>query len=194
MIFKKLYDRVLVWARHPRATAYMAGLSFAESTFFPIPPDIMLIPMMLARPAQIWRFAFICALMSVLGGLFGYLIGIWAFEWIEPWIESLGYTATFTSAIEAFDRWGFWFILAAGFSPIPYKVFTIAAGVIGMPLLPFVAGSAVGRGGRFFLEAVVIKMGGESAAERLRGWVDRLGWLMVVIIAVIIVWLKWIKT
>jgi len=193
VIFKKLYDRVLVWAAHPRATAYMAGLSFAESTFFPIPPDVMLVPMMLARPAQIWRLAFICAAASVIGGLFGYVIGMWAFEWIEPWIQKLGYAAAFANAIEAFDRWGFWFILAAGFSPIPYKIFTIASGVAGMPLLPFFAGSVIGRGGRFFLEAVVIKLGGESAAERLRGWVDRMGWLIVVVVVVAFVWMKWIR-
>jgi membrane protein YqaA with SNARE-associated domain len=172
MIFKKLYDRVLTWAAHPRATGYMAGLSFAESTFFPIPPDVMLIPMMLARPAQIWRLAF---------------------EYIDPWIRSLGYGGAFASAIEAFDRWGFWFILAAGFSPIPYKVFTIAAGVIGMPLLPFIAGSIVGRGGRFFLEAVVIKLGGASAAERLRGWIEWLGWLLVAVIAAVVIWWKWMN-
>jgi membrane protein YqaA with SNARE-associated domain len=193
MIFKKLYDRVLTWAAHPRATGYMAGLSFAESTFFPIPPDVMLIPMMLARPAQIWRLATICAVMSVTGGLFGYFIGLWAFEYIDPWIRSLGYGGAFASAIEAFDRWGFWFILAAGFSPIPYKVFTIAAGVIGMPLLPFIAGSIVGRGGRFFLEAVVIKLGGESAAERLRGWIEWLGWLLVAAIAAVVIWWKWMN-
>jgi len=172
----------------------MAGLSFAESTFFPIPPDVMLIPMMLAKPAQIWRLALICTFMSVVGGLFGYAIGAWAFEWIEPWIETMGYTEAFATAMGAFERWGFWFILAAGFSPIPYKVFTIASGVIGMPLLPFFAGSVVGRGGRFFAEAVVIKLGGESAAERLRGWIDWLGWLVVVLIVAVIVWLKWMNS
>jgi membrane protein YqaA with SNARE-associated domain len=131
--------------------------------------------------------------MSVTGGLFGYFIGLWAFEFIDPWIQSLGYGEVFAGAIEAFDRWGFWFILAAGFSPIPYKVFTIAAGVIGMPLLPFIAGSIVGRGGRFFLEAVVIKLGGESAAERLRGWIEWLGWLLVAAIAAVVIWWKWMN-
>ncbi len=153
----------------------------------------MLIPMMLARPAQIWRLASICAVASIVGGLFGYAIGAWAFEWIEPWIETLGYSDAFAQAIQAFERWGFWFILAAGFSPIPYKVFTIASGVAGMPLLPFIAGSIAGRGGRFFLEAVVIKLGGESAAQRLRGWIDHLGWLIVIVIVVVFVWLKWMQ-
>ena len=134
-MFQTLYDKALIWAAHPRATTYMAGLSFAESTFFPVPPDVMLVPMMLARPAQIWRLAAICAAASVIGGVFGYAIGSWAFEWIEPWIEDLGYSTAFTSAIAAFERWGFWVILAAGFSPVPYKVFTIAAGVTGMPLI-----------------------------------------------------------
>ena len=193
MIFKKLFDRVLIWAGHPRATAYMAGLSFAESTFFPIPPDVMLIPMMLARPKKIWHLAFLCTTASVLGGLAGYLIGALAFPAIQPLLVKFAYQEAYLQALDAFDRWGFWFILAAGFSPIPYKVFTLSAGVIGMPILPFLAGSIVGRGGRFYLEAMFIHWGGESAAANLRNWIDRLGWLLVVLLAVLIIYLKIIR-
>ena len=149
----------------------------------------MLIPMMLARPAQVWRLAAICAVMSVLGGLFGYVIGMWAFAWIEPWIESLGYSAAFAGAIEAFDRWGFWFILAAGFSPIPYKVFTIAAGVAAINLPLFVVASIIGRGARFFLVASLIVWGGDRLETTLQKHVERIGWAVVALVVVVIAWL-----
>ena len=128
-MFQKLYDNALQWAKHRHAGKYLFGLSFAESSFFPIPPDVMLIPMCLARPAKSWFYAALCTLFSVLGGMAGYLIGSLAFGWIEPWLMDSRYAGTFTSAVAAFETWGFWYILLAGFTPIPYKVFTISAGV-----------------------------------------------------------------
>ncbi len=184
-MFKKLYDRVLVWSAHPRAPAYLAALSAAESSFFPIPPDVMLAPMCLARPLRSWYFATLCTASSVAGGVAGYLIGRLAFGWIEPWLAGSAYAPAFDQAVAAFEAHGFWYILLAGFTPIPYKVFTISAGVVGMPLLPFLAGSTAGRGGRFFLVAGLIRLGGEKFAARLRGWVDLLGWL-VLLVAVIL--------
>ncbi|MEJ8567410.1 YqaA family protein [Elongatibacter sediminis] len=175
--WRKLYDRVLGWSAHPRAPAILAGLSFAESSVFPVPPDVMLAPMCLARPVQSVRFALICTVSSVLGGLFGYLIGRWAFAAIEPWLLASPYAELFNQAVAAFDKWGFAYILLAGFTPIPYKIFTISAGVVGMPFLPFVFGSALGRGGRFFLVAGLIRALGAGAADRLRNWVDTIGWV-----------------
>ena len=137
-IFSKLYARVMIWSRHRHAERYLAGLSFAESSFFPIPPDVMLAPMSLAKPAQAWRFAFVTTVASLLGGLFGYLLGYFAMGAVEPWITELGYQAKFLQAKQWFDEWGFWAIFIAGFSPIPYKIFTITAGVISMALLPFI--------------------------------------------------------
>jgi membrane protein YqaA with SNARE-associated domain len=175
-MFARLYDRVLGWSAHPRAPTYLACLSAAESSVFPIPPDVMLAPMCLAKPARAWRFATVCTVSSVLGGLLGFLVGQFAFHWIEPWIVRWGYGDAFDAAVAAFDQYGFWYILLAGFTPIPYKVFTISAGVVGMPLAPFIAGSLVGRGGRFFLVAALIRLGGERLAQRLRQYVDWLGW------------------
>ncbi len=189
-LFQKLYDRALIWSRHRRAPWFLGGLSFAESTFFPIPPDVMLLPMMLARPKRVWQLAALCTIASVVGGLVGWMIGKWAFQWIEPWLTQSSYQAAFQQAMNSFERWGFWFILVAGFSPIPYKVFTISAGVAGMPWIPFLTGSLIGRGGRFFLEAAVIRIGGERAAERLRQWVDILGWMLVIIILAVIAYVK----
>ena len=182
-LFSPLYDRAMRWARHPRAPWYLGGLSFAESSFFPIPPDVMLAPMSLANPRRAWWFALLTTLTSVAGGLLGYLIGAYAFELIEPLIRDSGYWPKYLSAQAWFAEWGFWAIFVAGFSPIPYKVFTIAAGVAAMALLPFALASLIGRGARFFLVAGLMAWGGEKMEAGLRRHVDRLGWLTVAVAA-----------
>ena len=183
-IFSVLYNRALRWAAHPHAERYLVGLSFAESSFFPIPPDVMLAPMTLAQPKRGWRFAILTTAASVVGGLAGYAIGWLALDAVEPLLRSLGYWDSYTRSTEWFVTWGFLAVLVAGFSPIPYKVFTIAAGALHMLLPGFVIASLVGRGGRFFLVAGLIIWGGEGMERRLREHVDTLGWL-VVILAVI---------
>jgi membrane protein YqaA with SNARE-associated domain len=191
-MFQKLYDRVISWSAHPRAPVLLAGLSAAESSFFPIPPDVMLAPMCLAKPRRSWLFATVCTLSSVVGGLVGYLIGKVAFHWIEGWLMASHYAPAFQRAMEAFDNYGFWYILLAGFTPIPYKVFTVSAGVVGMPLLPFTLGSLAGRGGRFFLVAGLIRLGGDRFASGLRRHVDRIGWATLAIAAAVALffWLR----
>lgn len=188
-LFQRLYDRVLEWSGHRRAPAILSALSFAESSFFPIPPDVMLAPMCLARPKRAWWFATLCTASSVAGGMLGYLIGRLAFSWIEPWLMASSHAEVFNSAVASFEQYGAVYILLAGFTPIPYKVFTIGAGVVGMPVLPFVLGSAAGRGGRFFLVAGLIRLMGDRAAERLRHWVDIIGW--IVLAAAGILFLAW---
>jgi membrane protein YqaA with SNARE-associated domain len=190
-IFSPLYDRVLQWSRHRHAERYLYGLTVAEATFFPIPPDVMLAPMVLADRRRAWRLAAFTTLASVLGGLIGYLLGWLALEAVMPVIERAGQVSTYEAAVAAFQQYGIWFVLIAGFSPIPYKLITIAAGALGMPLLGFVLASVVGRGGRFFLVAALIYLGGEQAAARLRTWVDALGWLVVAaaIVAGVVVWI-----
>ena len=188
-LFEPLYDRALQWSAHRHAPYYLAGLSAAEASFFPVPPDVMLIPMTLAQRQRGWAFAALCTVASVVGGLFGYLLGYYAFALLEPLIERMGYTHAFELAQSSFEAYGFWFVLAAGFSPIPYKVFTVAAGVAGMPFLPFVVGSVLGRGGRFFLVAGLVVLGGERMADGIRKHVEWLGWLAVALIAVVLAWL-----
>lgn len=178
-LFGPLYDRVLRWAGHPHARWYLGGLSFAESSFFPIPPDVMLAPMTLARPVDAWRLALLTTVTSVAGGVFGYLIGYFALDLIEPWLVSAGYWDGYLRARGWFETWGFWAILAAGFSPIPYKVFTVAGGAMSMFLPIFVLASLVGRGGRFFLVAGLIRWGGAPMEAQLRRHVEFLGWLLV---------------
>ena len=189
-MFVRLYDWVIELSAHPKAPAFHSALSFAESSVFPIPPDVMLAPMCLAKPAKSWRYAALCTLFSVLGGMAGYLIGKLAFGWIEPWLMDSSYAETFTNAVEAFETWGFWYILLAGFTPIPYKIFTISAGVVGMPLLAFTGGSILGRGGRFFLVAAIIRLGGEKLAGQLRKYIDLIGWLVIALAALVVAYIK----
>lgn len=183
-IFSSLYRRTMVWSRHRHAPWYLGGLSFTESSFFPIPPDVMLAPMCLAQPSRAWWFALLTTLTSVAGGLFGYLLGYFAFDWIEPWLRDSRYWASYQTAVDWFDRWGFWAIFVAGFSPIPYKVFTLAAGVVSMALLPFTVASLIGRGARFFLVAGLMAWGGARMEAALHSYVDRLGWASVALVVV----------
>ncbi len=183
-LFSSLYARTMQWARHKYATYWLALVSFTESSFFLIPPDVMLAPMSLAKPEKAWFYALVTTIASVLGGLLGYFIGSFAFEIIEPYIHSMGYWHKFELAQQWFENYGFWAILLAGFTPIPYKVFTIASGVAGMLLLPFVLGSLIGRGGRFFLVAGLMYWGGEKLEQRLHKIVDVLGWAIVILVVV----------
>lgn len=181
-LFSKLYEKVMKWSRHPHAERYLAGLSFAESSFFPIPPDVMLAPMSLAKTERAFRYALITTLASVLGGIFGYAIGLWFFDLIQPLVSEGGrWEQHYEVTKEWFAQWGFWAIFIAGFSPIPYKVFTITAGAIGMLFLPFVMASVVGRGARFFLVASLMKWGGKDMELKLKQYVDVLGWLFIIL-------------
>ncbi len=186
-LFSALYDRVMSWSRHRFAPWYLMCLSFAESSFFPIPPDLMLAPMSMTQPNKAWRFAALTTVMSVLGGLLGYLIGLFAFDLIALFVEEGGrYQAPFEQAKNWFREWGVWAVFIAGFSPIPYKIFTITAGFLSMALLPFVLASAIGRGSRFFLVAALIAKGGAGMERRLRQLIDMLGWAVSVIIVLAI--------
>ncbi len=185
-LFSSLYTRVMVWSRHPKAPWFLGGISFAESSFFPIPPDVMLAPMSLARPDRAWWFATITTITSVAGGLFGYWIGASFFQWVEPWLQASRYWESFELAKTWFVDYGFWAVFIAGFSPIPYKMFTMAAGVMSMAILPFTLASLIGRGARFFLVAGLMKWGGARMEDALQDWVDRLGWAMVALVGLLI--------
>lgn len=183
-LFSALYERVMQWAKHPHANRYLMGLSFAESSFFPIPPDVMLAPMSLAKPDKAWRYALLTTLASVVGGIFGYLIGMFAFDLIEPWLHKLGYWQRYLNTVTWFETWGIWIVFLAGFSPIPYKIFTITSGVMAMAFLPFVLASAIGRGARFYLVAGLMVWGGERMENVLRQYIDRLGWIVIIVVIV----------
>jgi membrane protein YqaA with SNARE-associated domain len=178
-LFSALYTHVMRWSAHPHAVRYLATLSFAESSFFPIPVDVMLAPMALARRDRAWCYALLTTLASVAGGAAGYLIGYFAFELVEPLIREAGYWDGYERARAWFDEWGFWAVFLAGFSPIPYKLFTISAGVIAMNFPLFVLASIIGRGARFFLVAGLMVWGGETMERHLRRYTDRIGWTLI---------------
>jgi len=188
-LFRPLYDRVLAWSRHPHAERYLGAMSFAESSFFPIPVDVMLAPMTLADRSKWVRFAAIATIFSVLGGLGGYAIGWGMFEAIEPWLRESHYWDAYLTARDWFDRYGVLVVFVAGFSPIPYKVFTIAAGVAALSLPGFFLGSLIGRAARFFLVAGLVRAGGQRFEDTLSTHVERIGWAVVVATIVVIGWL-----
>lgn len=183
-LFSSLYLRAMRWSRHPHASWYLGGMSFAESSFFPIPPDVMLAPMCLANPSQAWRLALLTTLTSVAGGLAGYAIGYFAIDAVQPWLQQSHYWSAYQTAVEWFGLWGFWAVFIAGFSPIPYKMFTISAGALSMALLPFTIASLIGRGARFFLVAALMAWGGTRMEAALHRYIDRLGWTMVALLAI----------
>lgn len=179
-LFQALYDLAITWSRHKHAEKYLAGLSFSESMFFPIPPDVMLAPMSLSQPDKAWRFALITTITSILGGIAGYALGYFAFDlWILPLINETKYVDKFDHVKQWFNDYGVWIVFLAGFSPIPYKFFTITAGLLQMALLPFFIASLVGRGARFFLVAALMRWGGSAMEAKLRDYVEVLGWAVV---------------
>lgn len=189
-MFTWLFDRVVSWSAHPHAKWYLGGLSFAESSFFPVPPDVLLAPMTLARPRQGPYFALITTIASVLGGVAGYAIGYFALEAITPLLHRFDYWGSYLKVREWFETWGFWAVLAAGFSPIPYKLFTIAAGTMGMPVPAFVLASLVGRGSRFFLVAYLVMWGGPPVQAKLRKHMETIGWVLVALMVLVYVLVK----
>jgi membrane protein YqaA with SNARE-associated domain len=164
-MFRKLYDGVLALARSPRATPALAAVSFAESSFFPVPPDVMLAPMVLARPDRAYFYAFVCTAASVVGGMLGYAIGVF----LEPVglliLKVFGHPEGREEFQRWFDQFGLWVILAKGLTPIPYKLVTISAGFARFDFFTFIWASILTRGARFFIVASVLKYAGPAMLE-----------------------------
>lgn len=178
----KLYDWVLHLSAHRRAPLWLAGLSVAESSFFPIPVDVMLAPMVMARPERAIPLAALTTIASVVGGVVGFFIGLMLLDAVMPLIVDHGYLAAYQTAHAWFAQWGFWAVFLAGFTPIPYKVFTIAAGAAGMFLPVFVVASLIGRGGRFFLVALLVRWGGPKIEPHLKRYMDQIAWSTLAIL------------
>ncbi len=156
-MLRSLYNWTLEKAEHPRALWILALLSFAESSFFPIPPDVLLIPMVLAAPTRAWRIVVVCSVASVFGGLFGYYIGYALYETVgQPIVDFYHMQAQYDRFTALYGEHGAWIVGLAGFSPIPYKVFTIASGVANLDLATFVIASALSRTARFLLVAALL--------------------------------------
>jgi membrane protein YqaA with SNARE-associated domain len=180
----RLYAWTMAQAASPYALWILALIAFLESSLFPIPPDVLLIPMVLAAPRRTWLIAGVCTLSSVAGGILGYAIGALLFDGIgRPVLELYGYLDKFTAFQESYNAWGAWIVFGAGLTPFPYKVITIASGVTGLNLATFMIASVLARGLRFFLVATLLRHFGEP----IRRFIERnLGWLTVLFFALLL--------
>lgn len=188
-IFAPLYERTLAWAQHRRAPQLLVGLSLIEAIFFPVMPEVMLAPMCLARPRRGFWFATLSLAGSLAGAVVGYGLGHYAYELVKPVLASLGWIERIDAQVAALrvvvaeSPWkAFWLLVLAGFSPIPLKIFTWASGVVGVPMLPFMASMLVGRGKRVFLVALAIRIGGERAERALYRYIEPIGWLALALL------------
>jgi membrane protein YqaA with SNARE-associated domain len=182
---RKLYDWVLHWAETPYGPAALFLLALAESSFFPVPPDALLIALCLGAIKKSWRFAFIASLASILGGMVGYLIGFAVWEPVSPFFFKYvpGFTeANFQKVLQHYQDSGFWYVFMAGFTPIPYKIFTIASGVFRLNFLLFLLASAISRSLRFFLVAALFRKFG----PRIQVFIDKYFNLLALLFFVLI--------
>jgi membrane protein YqaA with SNARE-associated domain len=185
VMLRKMYDWCLGAAGKPHASWALGAVSFAESSFFPIPPDTMLIPMALARPDKAYYYAALCTITSVAGGILGYAIGAFLYDSVGLWLIGLyGYGDKVEAFREAYAQWGSWIILIKGATPIPYKIVTITSGFAGYNFLLFVLLSIVTRGARFFLSAFLLNRYGPQARAAIE---KRLGFWFTVFLIVFIV-------
>ncbi len=183
-MLRRLYDYVMSLAARPGATWGLAAVSFAESSFFPIPPDVMLIPMVLARRARAWFYAAICTISSILGGAAGYLIGWVFFATLGQGILNFyGLDAQFDSFAGRYNEYGAWIVLFAGVTPFPFKVITIASGATGLNFWIFMLASMIARGARFFLVAGLLYLFGQPIRAFIEKW---LAWLTAVFLILLV--------
>lgn len=199
-LFRPMYEAALRWAAQPKAEAYLGALSFVEAIIFPIAPEIMLAPMVLARPHRWLRYATISLGCSLLGALVAYALGQYAFDAMRPLFDWLGWlpkidaiVAELRADLTAHPWHAFWMLVAAGFVPVPLKIFTWASGIVGMPLLPFIGGMVVGRGKRVYLLAGVIRLGGKRAEQALHAWIEWIGWAIIALLVLVFVYFKFLR-
>ncbi len=181
---RQTYDYIINLSGKQNALVWLAVISFVESSFFPIPPDIMLIPMILATPKKAWKIAGVCTISSILGAYLGYIIGVYFFELIaEPLLNFYGYLEKFNEFKHLYEEYGAWIVFGAGITPFPYKIITIASGVVHLNLAVFTVASILARGLRFFLIAWLLKTYG----EKMRLFIEKnLGWLSVLFLVLLI--------
>ncbi|WP_106753782.1 YqaA family protein [Pannonibacter carbonis] len=183
-MLRRLYDWTLSLASGPRAPAALGSVSFIESSFFPIPPDLLLIPMVIAKREKAWWYAFLCSVTSVLGGVLGYFIGAVLFEQIaRPILDFYGYMDKFDQFSVIFNEWGWWFVFFAGLTPFPYKVITISAGATGLSMPVFLIASIVSRSLRFFIVAGLLYFFGPVIRDFIE---KRLGLVFTVFVVLLL--------
>lgn len=181
---RKIYDSVFHLSKENGAIYWLFAIAFIESSFFPIPPDVMLIPMILAAPKKAWSIAGVATVGSVIGAYLGYAIGFYFFQLIaEPLLNFYGYLEKFNYFKDLYNQYGAWIVFGAGITPFPYKIITIASGVVHMNLIVFTIASIIARGMRFFLVAWLLKKYGETMREFIE---KNLGWLSILFLLLLI--------
>ena len=199
-LFKPLYEFALRWAARPDAEIYLAGLSFIEAFIFPIAPEIMLAPMVLAKPQRWARYATISLAGSLLGSFVGYALGHFAFGMLRPALADIGWLPTLDTQVDNLRMAmsenpfkAFWLLVAAGFLPIPLKIATWACGIVGVPMLAFIPGMLIGRGKRVFAVAGAIRFGGAKAEAALHRWIEWIGWAAIAVIVLLVIYLRYLR-
>ena len=199
-LFEKIYDKCIELSRHRFAVWFLTGNSFIESIFWPIPVDIMLAPMCLAKPEKSYRYALYGTLASVLGAIVGYYVGYYLYElYLVDLFASWGWTDVVNKVQTYLQRFGIFFIIIGSFTPVPYKIVAICCGAAAanhqldipswqLQIWMFTLVSLIGRGARFYLIAMLLKMGGSRLAQRIRKYIDWIGWLTILAVLLIIVW------
>jgi len=181
---RRLYDWVLHWADTPYGTPALAILAFAESSFFPVPPDVLLIALDMGKPRRSFWYALVCSVFSVIGGMFGYLLGYAVWEAVHGFFFTYVFSEElFNQVRDVYDRWAFWAVFTAGFTPIPYKVFTIAGGVARISFPLFVLASVLSRSARFFLVSGLIYLFG----PKIKTFIDRYFNILVVVFTILLI-------
>ena len=181
--FHTIYNKALEWSKSKFAIYWLSGISFLESSILPYPiQDIILASMSLKNKNKAYYYAFVCTLSSVVGGIVGYYIGYYAYDIFLPFLQEMNYIDMLDRAKVWFDDYGIWVIAIAGFSPVPYKIFTITAGAMSMHVVPFIAMSILSRGARYYLVSFLVKKYGDSCDLWLQKYIDRLGYSLIVIV------------
>ena len=192
-LIRKLYDWTLDKAGHPKATWFLVLISFTESSFFPIPPDIILVPMIIAKRVKAWTYAFICTVSSVIGGVAGYCIGYFFFTHIGTLIvEYYALSDQFNSFEVYYNQYGMWIVLGAGFTPFPFKFITIASGFFNLNIFLFIGVAIIARGLRFYLLALLLKIFGEMIKSLIDKYFNFLATLFFILLVGSIVLLKFL--
>ena len=175
-LFPRSYDAIMLWAKSKHAVSILSAVSFVESFIFPIPPDLLLIPLSISNPKKAYYFAMLTTIFSVLGGVIGYLIGVYLSDLFLSTLSWIFDENSVEITTAWMTEWGVMVVLISGFSPIPYKIFTVASGVAGLTFIPFLLASFLGRGMRFFLIGFIISKGGDNLEKKLRKYSEVIGW------------------
>jgi len=181
LIFGGLYTRMMRWAEHPYRERYLSGVSLFESFIFPVPTALLMIPMVIATPDKAMRLATIATMLSVVGAAIGYLVGWGAINVIEPWIMKMGWLDALQHARVDFETYGVLAVGIGAFTPAPFKIFTITAGMLSMSFIPFLLVSLVGRAAHFYLIAYAMAWAGPKMEPVVRKYIEVLGWAVIIL-------------